>query len=241
MASKMKIKNGLLSGRGIYVHRCVEYEGDFKKGTGKGRCKNLPGAGSSETQGMVYEGYFRKMQWHGEGTVYDKDGNIIMQGTFKNSKLHGKGKLTMPNVVAEGEWVDGKLSGKGRRVSEDTIEEGTFLNGNLHGKGTVTQTDTNLSVTGTFDNGDWNGKMTITGEAYNGTCDYRKNKRHGYGEFAFPDGATFKGKFKEGACENGEYCYADGRKEVGEFNEKNELIRGYAIDANGNKTKVKKY
>jgi hypothetical protein len=44
--------------------------------------------------GSYYIGDFFNFFLHGEGKFYDKDNNLIYEGSFKKDKFHGKGKLT---------------------------------------------------------------------------------------------------------------------------------------------------
>lgn len=77
------------------------YEGEFKKGfLRKGSIYNL------KTELKAYEGTFKNGKLHGKGKEYlDKDS--YDEGTYKDGKLNGKGKeIHNGNVIYEGTYKD---------------------------------------------------------------------------------------------------------------------------------------
>ena len=69
----------------------------------------------TDKSGFIVEGEFKDDKLHGKGTMTDQYGLIRVEGEFKAGKLHGKGKIIDEYglVIAEGEFIDGKLLGKG--------------------------------------------------------------------------------------------------------------------------------
>jgi hypothetical protein len=123
------------------------------------------------------------------------DGGLRYEGTIRNRKMHGEGKLTFP---------DGR------------IYEGGFANGQIEGEGTYTYPD-GRSYVGEFRNGMRNGYGILefpSGEIYEGH--WRDDKKNGQGVVIWPDGEKYVGGFRDGKMDGkGTYTYSNGRVREG--------------------------
>ena len=155
-----EVKSNLVNGKGILYQKLrfdktEYYEGEFKKGfLIKGTIYNL------RRQLKEYEGTFKNGKLHGKGKEYsDKDS--YDEGTFKDGKLNGKGKeIYNGNVIYEGTYKDGLLNGKGKQYHDNKqLEyEGTYKNGRYNGKGKKYNNEGKIMYDGSFKDGLYDGK-----------------------------------------------------------------------------------
>ena len=138
------------------------------------------------------------------------DGGIRYEGTVRNGKIHGEGKLTFP---------DGR------------VYEGEFANGQIEGEGTYTYPD-DRSYVGKFHNGRRNGHGIVSfpsGEIYEGQ--WLDDKKNGQGTVLWPDGAEYTGGFRDGKMHGqGIYTYPNGRLREGSW-KKGEFVREQPVPA----------
>eukprot|EP00111_Clytia_hemisphaerica_P016718 TCONS_00049574-protein len=94
--------------------------------------------------GDKYEGNFCQLSDEtisrcGTGRHTTHDG-IIMEGTWENNKLNGKGKIVHPSGACyEGDVLDNMMHGQGTYVFTDkSIYEGQFNENRLEGEGQLT-------------------------------------------------------------------------------------------------------
>lgn len=167
------------TGKGTYVFPNGTYEGDFVNGVCQGH-------GTMKFNNYdIYEGEWVDGHMEGNGTYKFFDGkrryNAEYEGSFKDSKFNGLGKMTYANnQVFYGNWDNGNRNGygqlgfpDGRFISgtwhDDILTEGLcletdcsryaghFADGAFSGKGIYIDTEGNISQ------GEW-----VDGELNNG-------------------------------------------------------------------------
>lgn len=183
-------KNDLMHGYGVYTRYGDTYTGEFRRGKKSGKGSMVFKDGSK------YAGQWRDDLMHGEGVYTYPDGKQD-KGLFIWRNYTGKcesgdcengtGTLTWANGKKyTGQFYDGEMSGKGTIINSDGSKyTGDFKSGKYDGNGTLTEKDGSLK-TGKFYSGEYMGTCT------KGNCD------NGYGEFAFQDGASYTGEWKDG-------------------------------------------
>lgn len=229
-------KDGMLNGQGkAYSYHSYNDEvgvcsGEFKDGKpwdaeGEFRLPNL----NATFDGPWKEGYpngfgfilFLDTTDYIEGTfenglngqvVWDFDDGRHYEGTIKNGKLSGKGKMMASDgfCVYEGEYYNGVIHGNGIRYSRNGNRyEGEFSKGKYNGQGTLYYQQGSWS--GEWKEGkQWKGKGLIlfydekgnpTGQFYNG---YVVNgKAAGKGMMRYSDGTRYDGEFLNDKYYNG--------------------------------------
>jgi hypothetical protein len=129
-------KNGNFHGKGIYTLPIgTKIEGEFENN------KLIKGEMNYST-GVNYIGEFKNYLPDGKGTLSWKGGKEI--GNFKEGKLHGRGKVFLPNgqLYYDGELKAGVPHGQGTvYLKEGGTYVGEFKNDLLDGKGTLTKAD----------------------------------------------------------------------------------------------------
>ena len=87
--------------------------------------------------GRTYNGEFKDNEMHGNGTYEWADKRVYV-GQFINDKREGHGVLTWPDGQKkyEGSWKDGKQDGEGKLISlakgkVKNIKHGLWQNGKL--------------------------------------------------------------------------------------------------------------
>ena len=197
------------------------YEGEFKNNLKEGNGK------LTFADGLIYEGEFKNNKNQGNLKAYDKNGNIVFDGTI-NEKGESTGftihKDKSGNLY-EGYIINNLKEGKGKfTFANGNVYEGEFKDDIRHGYGTFTFAD---------------------GDVYVG--DFKDDIRNGYGKFTFANGNVYEGEFKDD-IRHGKgtlYCkeiYDDGEvyEEIYEGYWKNDMkngkgettIKGYWRDNN---------
>jgi hypothetical protein len=108
--------------------------------------------------GYILDNLELLLELTGEASI-QKDGELIFeegsfyQGSLKNGKPHGKGKMTRVNgSYYEGEFIDGVIQGKGKLWSIHGVQyEGDFQDGIMQGKAIIKFPDITIY---TYYNGD---------------------------------------------------------------------------------------
>jgi hypothetical protein len=181
------------------------YEGDYKNNLKEGNGKLI------FADGLIYEGEFKNNKHQGNLKAYDKNGNIVFDGTVnekgestgfmihkdKSGNLYegyivndfkeGKGKFTFENGnVYEGEFKDDIRNGYGKfTFANGNVYEGEFKDDMRHGKGT-------LYCKEIYDNGE------VYEEIYEGY--WKNDMKNGKGE------TTIKGYWRDNyVVSNNEY------------------------------------
>ena len=188
----------------------------------------------------------QRNEYHGYGKLYNKNGELIYEGEFKNGKRHGKGKLKVDIdgkvLFYEGEFENGELketfriydvaldendkyTGYGKLYNDksELIYAGEFKNGKFHGRGIEKKTWYDTVKKKVFFNGNFkNGIVTETFEIYDGALD-ENGKYTGYGKLY--DGEIgkliYEGEFKNGQRHGKGKEYSDDGKVVYEGAYKN--------------------
>ena len=141
------MENGKYHGQETLTFRDGDkYVGEFKDGKEHGH------GTYTWSDGRKYVGEFKDGEiWN--GTLYDKNGNIIVK--FVNGKEIKPGKY-------EGERKDGKPNGQGTHTWSDGRKyEGEFKDGKSHGRGTITHPD-GTGYVGEWKDGKQHGQGTTT-------------------------------------------------------------------------------
>jgi hypothetical protein len=140
-------KNGNKNGKGIYtLPSGTKIEGEFEN-------DKLIRGEMNYSSGANYIGEFKNYLPEGIGTLTWKGKKEI--GTFKEGKLHGKGKVFLTNgqLYYDGELKDGLPHGQGIiYLKEGGTYVGEFKNDYIDGIGTLTKAD-GTKFTGEFKEG----------------------------------------------------------------------------------------
>ncbi|XP_041375445.1 MORN repeat-containing protein 1-like isoform X2 [Gigantopelta aegis] len=134
-----------------------------------------------------YIGEKKKLLRDGHGVYVYENPYFRYEGTWKNGKKHGHGKLLMRDgTFYEGQFIDGEITGHGYKYFASTKARytGQFLNGELEGYGIMTYAD------GTQYEGEWHqnrkrgmGVMKLSEGTYKG-C-FQGHLRHGQGSLMY--------------------------------------------------------
>ncbi|QJR13712.1 caspase family protein [Usitatibacter palustris] len=232
-----------LHGKGEYVSKAFQYQGEFKEGqkhgaglynwengdryegefiddrpSGKGKYKF--------SNGDAYEGDVLNGVIVGRGTYVSKNGDTF-EGSFTDGRPNGTGVYRFATGDRyEGEMVLGKLQGRGRYFTRDGDRiEAPFVDGKPQGKGNY-----HFSNKDRYE-GDINGGVLSgdgayyysSGAKYEGQV--KEGRPQGKGVFWFTDGSRFEGEFDNGlARAKGEIIRADGTRAPGEIVEGNAKV-----------------
>lgn len=181
--------------------------------------------------GNEYDGEFLDGKRDGYG-VYKWVSGQLYEGSFKNDKMNGKGKMSYPDGnTYEGDWLDDKREGFGVYNCPDGRRyEGTFHNDVLEGKGTM------YYENGDIFQGEWvNDAMEGYGvykwhdnRIYEGQ--YVNGIEHGKGKMTYSSGDIYEGDFVNGNCEGkGIYTWIDGTRYEGEWSDNKKHGNGKII------------
>lgn len=160
----------------------------------------------------IYNGRIEQGEFEGDelrrGTITFPDGNLIMEGEFKNHRLHGQGKLTdKRGGTYIGTFQDGVLNGPGKLIwyGGSRVSEGEFKNGMLNGPGKETFSNNRLLWL------EWVGQ-------------FKDGELNGPGKVIFADGTVWEQDFQCDLNGPGKKIFGDGRIGEGEF--KNGMLNG---------------
>jgi hypothetical protein len=165
--------------------------------------------------------------------------NAVYQGSFKNGKFNGKGKLTFPENKGfyEGDWVDNFRQGNGIYVAPNRNRyEGSFVKGDFHGTG-ILQFASGDTYQGNWAKGKFEGKGIYTfknGSKYDGN--FQKGTFEGVGTMIYVNGDRYEGAWQKNLRQGkGKLFYKNGERYEGDF--KNEKLEGFGtmFYANGNR------
>lgn len=147
--------------------------------------------------------------------------SLIYFGTFRNGRRSGKGTLELRSTeIYAGDWIDDLPHGHGREIIENgDVYEGGFVRGLKEGRGTLKFAD-GSQFTGTFSKDLINGTGEFTSSKFNYKGEYKDNKKHGFGEFVWANGARYTGHFRNGKREGyGEYIDENNKSYKGRWKE----------------------
>ena len=201
--------NGKREGKGREIMKGdIVYEGSFSDD----RCE---GFGKQLQDGVVlYEGEFANGLREGRGRVFNKDGSVAREGTFKGGQLNGECTIyyDSPQAYYVGSVVNDQPNGKGLEVTPSgAMYEGEFLNGLRHGQGRLHNEQKALVYSG----------------------EWMFGLKHGQGVFQ-DDGGLYEGEFfRDVKCGSGKYTLFSGEQYVGEFVEDRFNGRGRFLNAAG--------
>jgi hypothetical protein len=129
-----------------------------------------------QNDSSYYTGEIIDGKLDGQLKYFDRDGNLLEEGEYKDGDLNGEGK----------EYNNGQL------IMEGRYEMGKRVYGTYYFEGGVT-------YTGDFQNGVQHGKGVMkwpSGETmYEG--DWQNGMKSGYGKFYYPDGNVYEGQFAD--------------------------------------------
>lgn len=204
--------NGKREGNGREILKGdIVYEGSFRDD----KCE---GFGRQLQDGVVlYEGEFANGLREGRGRVFNKDGSVAREGTFRGGQLNGECTIYYgsPQAYFVGSVVNDQPSGRGMEVTADgAMFEGEFLNGLRHGQGRLHNAQKALVYSG-----EW-------------VC----GQKHGQGVFQ-DDGGLYEGEFfRDAKCGFGKLTLFSGEQYVGEFVEDRFNGNGRFLNAAGKVT-----
>jgi hypothetical protein len=165
-----EVKNDLPHGKGIFIKKNYRYEGEYKDGIKEGHGKSYAGDKIFYT---IYEGKFKKGNFHGFGTMTGSDGSSY-KGEHKEGRPNGQGTGNNKKGKYVGEWKDGLHHGQGTFLSHDGWKYvGSLEKGMPNGKGCM----------------NYKGKESYLGE-------WKDGCKHGYGNYNFSDGRIYVGEFE---------------------------------------------
>ena len=191
-----------------------------------------------EDGNLLYEGEMKDGKFHGQGTLYDANGDKYV-GQFKKDVFHGIGTLNYANGNKyEGQFEDGVQHGNGTKYFangdkyvgqfEYSIIKGTGIyfyangdkyegecnHGSRHGQGILYLANGD-KYEGKFEHDDLNGKGTLyfaNGSKYIGS--FKDGEQHGEGTLYFTNDNKYVGGFKNGKRHGkGVFFYKDGNRE----------------------------
>ncbi|PCJ15946.1 MAG: hypothetical protein COB02_17420 [Candidatus Cloacimonadota bacterium] len=149
-------KNGLISGSGKLFQldktktKFLIFNGKMLNGQ-----KDSFGLSYRKDKSLIYMGMFKNNQYHGEGKLHYKTGDIAYSGSFINGQKEGHSKSFRPNgaMLYIGEYKNNQFDGNGITYFEDgEIYQGIVKNSYRHGEGLFTLAE-GLKIQGNWLNG----------------------------------------------------------------------------------------
>ena len=88
---------------------------------------------------ILYEGEWLNGEANGKGKEYNRNGDFIFEGEYKNDERYfgiKKDYYDNGNLLFEGELIKGKKNGEGKEYYDngELKYEGEYLNGNWNGE-----------------------------------------------------------------------------------------------------------
>jgi hypothetical protein len=199
------------------VREVVFADGSVYKGGMRGFVQH--GKGEYISKAFQYQGEFKDGLKHGAGT-YSWEGGDRYEGEFVDDRPSGKGKWRFSTGdTYEGEVKAGSIVGRGTYTTKggDTFT-GSFIDGKMHGVG-VYRFASGDRYEGEMIAGVMNGKgryITQTGDKIE--APFVAGRANGRGSYTFSNGDRYEGDLLEGALTgNGVYFYASGQKYEGQL------------------------
>lgn len=224
------MRGTVLHGKGEYVSKSFQYQGEFKDNKKHGNGTYVwengdryegqfvddrpDGKGKwSFSSGDTYEGEVKAGVIVGKGTSTTKSGDSF-DGSFIDGKPQGTGVYRFASGDRyEGEMSNGRMNGQGRYIAKDGyVIQGRFKDGQAQGPGTYTFTNGDR-YEGEIRNGALTGQgayFYANGLKYEG--EMADGLPRGKGVFWFNDGTRFEGQFEGLAKAKGEVVKADGAR-----------------------------
>ena len=221
-----------LHGKGEYVSKAFQYDGEFKEGL-----KHGSGTYVWEN-GDRYEGEFLEDRPSGKGKYRFASGDTY-EGEVKAGVIVGRGtSVTKGGDTFEGSFVGGKPHGVGvYRFASGDRYEGEMQAGRMHGRGRYFAKGGD-KIDGSFVEGKPQGKGVYTfpnGDRYEG--DIRGGALTGQGAYFYASGLKYEGEMNEGRPQGkGVFWFADGTRFEGEFDNGLARAKGEVIRPDGGKT-----
>ncbi len=155
--------------------------------------------------GYVYKGFWKDYQREGEGRLYNKDGELLYEGSWKHGKTCGRGKKYYPasdrRAFYEGEFLDGAYHGQGRLEKKDgTCYRGGYENGKREGYGVQTYTGKLVRYEGYWKDDDFFGQGILyraEGKQTEGIWE-KGLLEDGEGVVIYKDDSVFEGRLEGG-------------------------------------------
>jgi uncharacterized caspase-like protein len=199
------------------VREVVFADGSVYKGGMRGVVQH--GKGEYISRAFQYQGEFRDGLKHGAGT-YSWEGGDRYEGEFVEDRPSGRGKWRFSTGdTYEGEVKAGTIVGRGTYTTKggDTFT-GSFVDGRPHGVG-VYRFASGDRYEGEMNAGVMNGRgryITQAGDQIE--APFVAGRANGRGSYAFSNGDRYEGDIRDGALTgNGVYSYASGQRYEGEL------------------------
>jgi hypothetical protein len=192
---------------------------------------------------VIYEGEMLDTKREGRGICLYSNG-MLYEGSWKRDKEHGKGKLMTADrqrIIYEGDFERGRMQGVGTyyyaQAENSLSASSSSSNCPLTPNGTAGRSgSTAVAPTTNPSGGTGAGKKktmstsriggdasTLPGDAAAGgksdapedpgsryTGDFKENMRNGYGTYIFPDGSVYTGMWRDGMmCGRGVFTWPD--------------------------------
>ena len=175
------------------------------------------------SNGMLYEGTWKRDKEHGKGKLMTADRQrIIFDGEFEKGRMQGVGvyyyaqaenSLSSPSSLATSALTTKATAGSSG--SSPSLSKGAGVKRHLT-SGNQTAGGDLASVKIAPTNGTEGAKIEDAGSRYHG--DFKENMRNGYGTYIFPDGSTYVGLWREGLMNGrGAFTWPDNSYYDGEW------------------------
>ena len=173
--------------------------------------------------GNIYQGGWNKnLKMEGQGKLYLKEGNVFVQGIWKNGDLiYARIFISSDDLfdIYQGEMKDSNFNGEGKYIeSNGQIYEGDFINGEKNGNGKIIFKDGTI-YEGQIEKGELKGegKMIWT-NGYEYLGNFAGNKLEGKGKLKGPNNETYEGEFSNNLFSaKGIYTFQNGNIYEGQF------------------------
>ncbi|MCO4782061.1 MAG: hypothetical protein KC646_07010 [Candidatus Cloacimonetes bacterium] len=224
-------ENGLANSKGQLLEvlndnsKVLVFDGKMKHGQ-----RDAYGITYRMDKSVIYMGAFLNNQYHGEGKLYYKTGDLAYSGYFDKGQKTGNSKSFRPNgaMLYIGQYANNEFHGEGISYFEDgETYQGSVKNSTKDGYGIFTKLE-GVIWDGDFSQGAFVGQWEqqipqglgaqnwVMGAKYQGG--WKDRKRNFKGTLTWPNGKVYQGDWKDDLRHGeGELTYEDGTQYKGQF------------------------